>query len=133
VAVRRYEDLEAWKLADEVKRRVYDLVDTSTARLDFGFRDQLRASAASAAVNIAEGFAYYRHREFARHVRIARAEIIETQAHLADGIARGHWPAERAEPIQQLANRAKGATTGLLKYLTMTEAPTKWPEARRRR
>jgi hypothetical protein len=34
--VRRYQDLECWKLANELKCLVYDLIETSPARKDFG-------------------------------------------------------------------------------------------------
>src|SRR5882672_10507309 len=112
--VSRYQDLIAWQLADELKQKVYELIDTSSARNDFEFRDQIKASAASAPTNIAEGFGYYRHPEFGKHVRIARAELNETHNHLGDGVHRRHWSSERSAPLQALARRAGGATTGLL-------------------
>jgi four helix bundle protein len=76
---KRYQDLLAWQLADELQRRVYELVDNSTASSDFRFRDQIKGSASAAPTNIAEGFGYYRHPEFARHVRIAKSELSETR------------------------------------------------------
>jgi four helix bundle protein len=127
MVIRDYQDLVAWQLADELKQKVYELIETSSARTDFRFRDQMMASAASAPANIAEGFAYYRHPEFARHVRIARAEITETLHHLGDGVQRGHWNAERALASEQLARRARGAATGLLRHLMTTKAPDCWP------
>jgi hypothetical protein len=54
--VRRYEDLEAWQLADKLKREVYALTASGAAAKDFEFRNQIRASAASSTKNIAEGF-----------------------------------------------------------------------------
>ena len=133
MVVRRYQDLVAWQLADELKRKVYELVDNSSARNDFKFRDQIRDSASSAPTNIAEGFGYYRHPEFARHVRIAKSEILETHQHLGDGVDRHHWTREQASPIQELADRAAGASTGLLKHLMTTDAPSQWRGRRPRR
>ena len=133
MVARRYQDLVVWQLADELKQKVYELIETSLAKSDFQFRDQLRASAASAPTNLAEGFAYYRHGEFARHVRIARSEIVETHNHLGDGVQRGYWSLQRAMPLRHLANRARGAATGLLEHLLTTEAPSDWPGERKRR
>jgi len=126
----RYQDLLAWQLADELKRQVYALVDNSTASADFRFRDQLKSSASAAPTNIAEGFGYYRHAEFARHVRIAKSELTETHHHLDDGVDRRHWLRTQAEPLQILAERAIAASTRLLKYLMTTEAPSRWPKRR---
>ena len=128
MGVRCYQDLVAWQLANELKRKVYELIDNSSTRVDLRFRDQIRASASSAPTNIADGFGYYRHPDFARFVRIARAELSETHCHLGDGVDRRYWSKEEAEELRQLANRAVGATTGLLRYLMTTEAPQKWPK-----
>jgi len=132
MCAKRYEDLDAWQLADELKEKGYALIDNSAARNDFEFRNQLRDSLSSATANIAEGFGYYDHGQFARHVRIARASEMETHDHLADGVKRGYWTNEKASPLQQLAKRAIGAATGLLRYLDTTEAPQRWKKRRRR-
>jgi four helix bundle protein len=133
MCAQRYEDLDAWQLANELKEKVYELIDSSPARNDFEFRDQVRDSLSSATTNIAEGFGYYDHGLFARHVRIARASEMETHDHLADGVKRRHWTDGTASPLQQLAKRAIGAATGLLRYLDTTEAPQRWTKRRRRR
>jgi len=124
MGVRRYQDLLAWQLADELKKKVYELVDNSPARDDRRFCEQIKASASSAPSNIAEGFAYYRHAEFARYVRIAKASENETHNHLGDGVDRHHWSPREAKAAQDLADRAIGAATRLLQYLMTTEAPT---------
>ena len=129
---RRYQDLIAWQLADELKREVYALVDTTTAATDFEFRDQIKESASAAPTNISEGFGYYEHPQFAKHVRIARSELNETHNHLGDGVARRHWTFERVGGLQLLANRAAGACTGLLRHLTTTDAPSSWGEKKKR-
>jgi four helix bundle protein len=44
---------------------------------DFKFRDQLREAAESAPRLIAEGFGRWGHREFARYLVMAKAEVME--------------------------------------------------------
>jgi four helix bundle protein len=129
----RYEELDAWQLANELKRKVYELVATTAAKSDFDFRNQIMESAASAPANLAEGFGYYRHPEFAKHTRIAKSSLMETQNHLGDGVDREHWPAERAQPLITLANRAIGACVGLLAHLETSDAPGTTGSSRRRK
>jgi four helix bundle protein len=119
----RYEDLDVWQLANELKKKVYALVDQSTARDDRKFCEQIRESAASAPSNLAEGFACYRHPEFARYTRFAKASLMETHNHLGDGVDRHHWSPREATPLQHLADRAVGASVRLLRHLESTDAP----------
>jgi len=121
--VRRFEDLDAWKLANELKRQVYELLNRSGARRDRKYCDQITDSSASAPANLAEGFAYYRHPEFARHTRIAKASLMETQNHLRDGVDRDFWSTQDADPLLHLADRAIGACVRLAAYLEKTDAP----------
>jgi four helix bundle protein len=123
MGAKRYQELLAWQLADELKKSVYELVDRSSAQHDRRFCEDIRASAASAPSNIAEGFGYYRHAEFARFVRIAKASLHETHNHLGDGADRKHWSCARAKAGQELADRAISATTKLLQYLMGSDAP----------
>jgi four helix bundle protein len=129
----RYQDLDAWRLANELKRNVYSLVNETQARHDHSFRDQIRDSAASAPANLAEGFGYFRHPEFARHTRTAKSSLMETHNHLGDGVDRGYWSAERAQPLVRLADRAIGACVRLLAHLETSDAPgTSGPFQRRK-
>jgi four helix bundle protein len=131
IVVRHYQDLDAWKLANDVKQRVYALVTLANIERDVDFIRQIRKSASSAPANLSEGFGYYRHPEFARHVRIAKASLMETQNHLLDGADRGYWTRESGEPLAALANRAIGACVRLLKYLERTDAPNTESPGRR--
>jgi len=123
MGVRRYQDLDVWRLANELKIKIYGLVEASTAKDDRRFSDQIKDSAASAPANLAEGFGYYRHPEFARHTRTAKSSLMETHNHLGDGVDRRHWSASEARPLQDLADRAIGACVRLLAHLETSDAP----------
>jgi four helix bundle protein len=131
MVAKRYDELDAWKLANELKQNVYALIAATSARDDRRFCDQIRDAAASGPADLAEGFGYYRHPEFAKHMRIAKASLLETQNHLGDGIDRGHWSADRIQPVLNLVDRAIGATVRLLQHLETTEAPGTLGKARR--
>ena len=108
----------AWQLADAFKREVYRLLaENPQASADLRFRDQLRNSAASGAMNIAEGFYRYRPREFARFLSIALASLGEAALWLKDGIDRGHFTADNCEQAFHLARRCRIATLRLRQSL----------------
>jgi four helix bundle protein len=126
--VQRYQDLVCWQLANDLKREVYALlVESPSARRDLDFANQLRDAASSGPANISEAFSSYRHKESARYARIAKNSLTETHNHLGDGVDRGHWTAERITNELKLAERAIGATTKWMAYLSSSEGPSpKW-------
>jgi four helix bundle protein len=116
--VKRYEDLEAWQIADELKREVYALTESGSAARDFKFWNQIRDSAASSTKNIAEGFGRFRPAENAHFVEFSVASTMETKDSLKDGVARGHFTPERACRAQELADRSIQCSTRFIVYLT---------------
>ena len=55
-AIQRFEDLEVWKLARELIRKIYKLTRQEYYSKDYGLRDQIRRVSVSVMSNIAEGF-----------------------------------------------------------------------------
>jgi len=80
MGVDKYQDLECWRLANELKIEVYALVNGSSARHDLKFREQIVDSARSGPRNIAEGFGRYEHPEFARSITGLIGYLRRTQA-----------------------------------------------------
>jgi len=117
MVAKRFEDLEAWQLADELKREVYALTDTGPASQDFKFRDQIRDSAASMTKNIAEGFGRFRPADFARFMEFSAASTMETKDSLKDGVDRGYFTPERVAHARTLAERSLRVSTRLIVYL----------------
>jgi four helix bundle protein len=117
MSAKRYEDLEAWQIADELKREVYALTETGPAAKDFKFRDQIRDSAASNSKNISEGFGRFRPAPFARFMEFAVSSAMETKDSLKDGVDRGYFTPERVAPAQKLAERSIQCSTKLIVYL----------------
>lgn len=117
MGVRRYEDLEAWKVANGLKREVYALTETGPASKDFKFCDQIRDAASSATRNIAEGFGRFYPREFARFMDFSIASTMEIQDCLNDGIARKYFTLESTKRARSLAERSLQVSKGLKRYL----------------
>jgi four helix bundle protein len=129
--IKRVEDLHAWRLSREVKTGVYALIDKPAVRKDLKFCDQIRESARSAPRNIAEGFARYRPREFARFLSIAIGSLEETRNHLEDALELRYRDDEEYLRLRTLASRAIGAAVRLSKYLET--CPDRTPQTNRNR
>ena len=125
---KRFDELDAWQLANELKLGVYKVTESGSVTRDFDFYHQLRESAASGPSNIAEGFGRYKPPQFRQFLDIAIASLTETANHLRDGVGRRHFTRQAIEPLLRLAARARGAAIGLKAYLT----DAKPPEPRRR-
>jgi len=82
--VRDFRDLVAWQLAETLKCEVFAFTESGPVARDFRFRNDIRASSASAPANIAEGFGRFRPLQFAHFLGIAKASLAETQNHLID-------------------------------------------------
>ena len=67
--IARFEDIEAWKKARLVAKRVYEHTAEGNWAKDFGLRDQIRRACVSVLSNIAEGFGREGDNEF--HSRLS--------------------------------------------------------------
>ena len=54
--IERFEDIEAWQMAREITREIYELTSTGKFSLDYVLRDRIRRAVVSISSNIAEGF-----------------------------------------------------------------------------
>jgi four helix bundle protein len=115
--VRRYQDLQCWRLAVQVKREVYAIVDRPDVARDFKFCDQIRDSARSGPSNISEGFGRFRPAENARFCEYAKGSLLETDNHMLDALDCRYVTRDEWERISKLIDRAIGATTKYIAYL----------------
>jgi four helix bundle protein len=124
-----YTELDCWQLSDRMRCLVSDILSDSAFRRDPELRGQLESAAESPCPNIAEGFARFQPRDFARFLRIAKGSQAEVIERLARAVAKKLVTKERVAEAAESARRAKGATTRLIVYLETAEPPNQ----RRRR
>jgi four helix bundle protein len=115
--VRSHEDLDAWRLAVDLRDGVFAFTAKPTAQRHFHFCDQVRRSSASVPANIAEGFRRYKPRDFARFLRIALGSLGETQTHLHHARTEQIIADEEFATLWRLSERAVGACSRLRSYL----------------
>lgn len=114
---RKYEELEVWQLANDLKIEVYALIASKAAERDFKFCQQIRDSAASTTKNIAEGFGRFQPGDFAHFMEIAVASAMETKDSFKDGVDRGYFTPARVSTAQHLAERTIKCSIRFIAYL----------------
>ncbi len=118
-----FRELGAWQRSREVKLLAYQLAKRAEEARDFKFRDQLLDCSRSAPRNIAEGFARFRHKEFAQFVRIAKGSIGEVLDHFIDAVDNGYLSSDAFPQHEHACRKALSAINGLIRYLESTPDP----------
>jgi len=84
-----------------------------------GMAARLRASTRAVAA-IGEGFGRFKHKDFARFVRISKASEVEILDHLLEAHTRGYLDAKELDALDHLTRKAIKAANGLIRYLETT-------------
>ena len=115
--IKRPEDFDVWKLAWELKRRVFAFTAASPASGDRRFCDDIRRTARSGPDLVAEGYYRFNPREFHRFLNDAKASLGEVRNQLLH--AKDERFVSDADFLEMLslADRAIGAANALQAYL----------------
>jgi four helix bundle protein len=119
--IHRFEEIEAWKKAPELTRRVYQITEVGRFSRDFGLRDQIRRAAVSAMSNIAEGFERDGNKELIQFLSIAKGSSGEIKAQLYVALDNGFIDQDQFESIYKLAEDTGRLIGGFIRYLQRTD------------
>ena len=115
--IERFEDIEAWQLARELTRKVYDLTKKPRFACDFGLKRQVQEASGSSMHNIAEGFDSETNPEFIRFLRYAKRSCTEAQSGLYVALDQQYITAAEFQDVYDHAGRTRAAVRGFIKYL----------------
>lgn len=118
--VRTFKDLIAWQLAVDLRRKIGPLCKRLLDARDFKLHGQVLDAARSAPRNIAEGFGRYKHKDFARFVRIGKASEVEILNHLQEAYESNYLTIEELDSLDHTARKAIRAANGLIRHLDST-------------
>jgi four helix bundle protein len=115
--IKRFEDLDAWKIARELCNMIYGITKNKPMSNDYGFSDQIRRAAVSIMNNIAEGFERGSNKDFAKFLFIARGSAGEVRSMLYLALDQAYINAEEFKDISDLCVRASQLCWGMIKHL----------------
>jgi four helix bundle protein len=118
---RSFEEIDAWKKARELTRRVYDVTAKGAFARDFGLRDQLRRACVSIMSNVAEGHGRGGRKEFLQFLSMAQGSANEVCSHLYVALDLGYIDDEQFRVLTGLAQENARLIGGLVRYLRTTE------------
>jgi four helix bundle protein len=114
---KKFEEIEAWKKARELTKRIYAVSRTGAFAKDFGLRDQIRRAAVSVMSNIAEGYDRSGTGEFVQFLATAKGSAAEVKCQLYVALNQAYIDARIFTELSGLAAETGSMTGGLMNYL----------------
>ena len=115
--INRFEELQVWKTARILNKKVYELSQKGSISRDFSFRDQLRRASVSVMSNIAEGFDSETQALFRTYLGRARASAGEVHCQLYIALDLDYITEDQFETLSHLAEDCSRQLFGFIKYL----------------
>jgi four helix bundle protein len=118
--IRSYRDLVAWQRGLDFAVECHQFATALPRAEQYELAAQIRRSASSVPLNIAEGFGLGSGKAFARHLRISRGSTFEAQTGIA--IAQRLGLAGPQDRLQELAEETVRLIQGLLRSIRRSSA-----------
>jgi len=117
---KKFEDIECWKKARELTRRIYEVSGNGNFAKDFGLKDQIRRAAVSIMSNIAEGHDRSGRGEFVQFLANAKGSAAEVRCQLYVAFDQDYIKEKEFESLTDLAIEISRMLAGLMNYLSGT-------------
>lgn len=124
MAIKRFEEIEAWQLARQLANLVYDIWDRTDGIRDFGLKDQMTRAAGSVMHNIAEGFDSGSNAEFVRFLGYAGRSCTELQSQLYIALDRKYLDQTRFDRCFDQCRKTRSKVGAFIQYLNRSTTPT---------
>ena len=112
-----FEEIEAWKKARELTKRVYAVSGSGAFAKDFSLKDQIRRASVSVMSNIAEGYDRGGTGEFVQFLAIAKGSTAEVRCQLYVALDQNYIDRKTFTELSGLAMETGNMIGGLMKYL----------------
>ena len=114
---KKFEEIECWKRARELTRRIYEATNRTAFAKDFGLKDQIRRASVSVMSNIAEGYDRSGTAEFVHFLATAKGSAAEVSSQLYVALDQGYIQEEEFIELKGLASETGNMIAGLMRYL----------------
>lgn len=119
--IEKFEDLEVWKKAKVLCKKIFILTQKEKFSKDFSLIDQIKRSSGSVMDNIAEGFERGGKKEFIQFLFIAKSSLAETKSQLYRALDYVYITKDEFDETYKECNDIAKMIMGLIKYLKRTE------------
>ena len=126
-------ELAAFRLCEELMKRVEAETATNPIAQHFGIRDQLNDAALDAASDVAEGFVRYYPGDFARFLDFAISSLAEVHTRTESAYRRKLLSTQATSDILNLCARSNSACRNLRAYLWTVKKSDLPPRPQRER
>jgi four helix bundle protein len=123
MSIRRFEEIEGWRLARELTKAVYVATKGDRFSRDLGLKDQIQRAAGSVMHNVAEGFDSGSNAEFLRFLRYAQRSATEVLSQLYVALDQNYISEDQFLEITRLAAQSRSKIGGLIVYLKSAKRP----------
>ncbi|MBK7434138.1 MAG: four helix bundle protein [Chitinophagaceae bacterium] len=120
-SVKRFEDLELWKVSRELCNKIGELIDKELFRNNFKLIGQIEGSSGSIMDNIAEGFERGTRAEFIQFLGYSKGSCGEFRSQLYRALDRKYITETEFDELRLLAVRISIMIQRFIKYLQTTE------------
>jgi four helix bundle protein len=114
---KKFEEIEAWKKARKLTKRVYACSGSGAFAKDFSLRDQIRRASVSIMSNIAEGYDRSGTGEFVQFLPMAKGSAAEVRCQLYVALDQSYITDDTLRELSDLATETGNLIGGLIKYL----------------
>ena len=118
--IKRFEDIESWKLANELCAKIGKHIDEGRFKKNFRLIDQLEGSSGSIMDNIAEGFERGTKGEFLLFLGYSKGSCGEFRSQLYRALNREYISRNEFNQLVELATRISGLLQKFIEYLLKT-------------
>jgi len=128
--VKRFEDLDVWKLSRQMVNEVYSLTNKGGFSKDYGLKDQIRRSGVSVMNNISEGFESRTVNGFINYLGLAKGSCGETRSMLYVALDQKYINKDEFKSLYELCSNISSKLYRFMKYLESYDSNDRVKEVR---
>ena len=121
MTIRKFEDLDVWKNARELCKKIREIVNTTELLKDFALKDQILRSSGSVLDIIAEGFERDGNKEFMQFLYISKGSLGETRSQVHRCFDSGYIPELKYNELITDCQNLSSQISNLITYLHKSE------------
>lgn len=118
--IKRFEEMDAWKLARELCNKIGQLIDEGCLKRNYRLIDQMEGSSGSIMDNISEGFERGTRGEFITFLGYAKGSCGEFRSQLYRALDRNYLSKQQFEEFYSLSIRISVTLQKFIAYLQQT-------------